>query len=410
MPEIRPFAAIRYRPGDPSFLAQVLAPPYDVISPAYARTLEARHESNVVRIVLNLAGDPDGYRRAGDTFRAWIERGVLAPDPEPSLYVLEQTFSVGGTRYRRRGLLARLRAEDYAAGSVLPHEHTRKAAREDRFLMLQALRANLSPIFTMVPDSAGDLRTALEDVARADAAAEYRDDTGVEHRLVRVAAEDPIARLTGLIARTSVFIADGHHRYATALRHRDVVGPEGAWTLGYFVPVEDPGLVVLPYHRVVVDGPSLADAEGRLARHSEIRVVEGLDALATAVQSSQAPHAFGLADRSGRGLLVEALPGSAGRLPAGTPPCLAALDTYFVHRHVLPDLLGVDDAKVRYVHSLDEARSSVAEADGPLALVLRATPVAHIIDVARAGESMPAKSTFFHPKLPSGLVIHPLVV
>jgi uncharacterized protein (DUF1015 family) len=205
------------------------------------------------------------------------------------------------------------------------------------------------------------------------------------------------------------YIADGHHRHATALRYRDAVGPDGAWTLGYFTPIEAPGLLVLPYHRILAEGPTLEEAARRLAGPFRLTPLADARAAAVAVAASSASHAFALAEPGRGALVVEAGPGAERLLPAEAPACLRALDTWFLHHAVLGPLLGVPDAAVSYVHSQAEAEEALAGDGCRLAALLRATPVHQIVDVADAGESMPAKSTFFHPKLPSGLVIHPLV-
>jgi uncharacterized protein (DUF1015 family) len=405
--EIRPFAGVRYRVPD-SELPRVLAPPYDVIPPAYQEALHARDPRNIVRVILNRGAGDGAYDEAGATYRRWLAEGVLAPDPEPSLYLLEQSFEVDDRRLARVGLLARFRAEDPGTRRILPHEQTRPGPREDRWRVLLATRANFSPIFLMFPDprDAFASRAAAAMATRPECA--FTDDGGVAHRLWRVADPAEIAAFTDALARPTAYIADGHHRYATALRYRAEHGPEGAWTLGYFTPLDATGLVVLPYHRVLEGGPRLEAARRALEGRFRLRAASGPREAARQAGASTAPYAFGLAERAMGGLTAEALPAADELLPRDAPPSLRALDTYFLHQAVLPRLLDVDDSAVRYVHSLPEAAAALAEKTGRLAVLMRATTPAQIVDVAEAGESMPAKSTFFHPKLPSGLVIHPL--
>jgi uncharacterized protein (DUF1015 family) len=404
--EIQPFAGIQYRAAD---LSRVLAPPYDVIPPAYRDELYARDPHNIVRVILNRRDGDEGYAEAGETYRSWLAEGVLAADATPAVYVLEQTFIAAGRTLRRFGLLARFRAEDPGARIILPHEHTRAAAKEDRWRVLNATKANFSPIFLMFPDPAAAFTTLLLEVIGHRAVAHYTDDGGVGHRMWR--ADDPsvVGRFQALLGGVKSYIADGHHRHATALRYRDAVGPDGAWTLGYFTPIDAPGLLVQPYHRILSEGPALDEAARRLG--GPFRLTPQADAAiaAAAVAASAAPYAFALAEPGKGALLVEAEPGAERLLPAAAPACLRALDTYFLHHAVLGPLLGVPDAAVSYVHSQAEAEESLASRGCHLAVLMRSTPVQQIVDVAEAGESMPAKSTFFHPKLPSGLVIHPLV-
>jgi uncharacterized protein (DUF1015 family) len=406
MAEIRPFRGLLYRDDiDP---ARVLAPPYDVIPPAHRQALLARDPRNVVRLVLADSEDAEGYERAGEAFRRLRAEGVLVEDREEALYVLEQSFDDRGRARLRFGLLARFRAEDPSRRTILPHEHTRAKAKEDRWRMLLATRANFSPIFLMFPDAAGSLEARLRAAAQAAPARDYADDQGVRHRLWRITEPAAIAVFREALAGVKCYIADGHHRHATALRYRDAHGEDAAFTLGYFTPVGSDGLVVLPYHRILSAGPAAAAARAALEAGFRLSAAVGVAEAASRAAASRAPHAFALAWPSGEALVAESLPGTEAWLPPGAPASLRALDTYFVHRAVLPRL-GVADEAVDYVHSLPEAEEAVARGRCRLALLMRGTPVPQILDVAEAGESMPAKSTFFHPKLPSGLVVHPLL-
>jgi uncharacterized protein (DUF1015 family) len=408
VPEIQPFPGIRYE-RDGADLARVLAPPYDVISPHQRDVFYERDPHNVVRLVLNRTPGDAGYVEAGETLKAWIETGVLERETRPSLYLLEQTFSESGRTLRRMGLLARFRAEDPERRIILPHEQTRQAAKEDRWRLLKTTRANFSPIFLMIPDPAGRFSTLAADPVAAPPLATFTDDGGVAHRMWRI--EDPrrIEEWRSLLGGTPAYIADGHHRHATALRWRDEHGPDGAWTLGCFTPLDDPGLLVLPYHRILAEGPSLEEAKPRLEPHFELSPASDPAQAAAAVARSTAPWAFALAEPGHGALVAEAKASAESLLPGDAPACLRALDPYLLHQAVLGPLLGIPDDAVSYVHSLAEAEEAVEKEACRLAVLLRGTPVQQIVDVADAGESMPAKSTFFHPKLPSGLVIHPLV-
>lgn len=407
MVEIQPFAGIRYRGVR---LEDVLAPPYDVIPPPYRDELYQRSEHNIVRVILNRTPGDEGYADAGQTYGAWQSAGRLVADEVPSLYLVEQAFRWEGRDHKRVGLLARFRAVDPGSGSILPHEQTRPGPREDRWRVLQATRANFSPIFLMFPDAGGRFEALATAALAGSAVADYRDDGGVEHRLFRIEAAATIAGFQAALAGVKAYIADGHHRYATALRHREAVGPDGAWTLGYFTPIEAPGLLVLPYHRILASGPTFEEAWRALDGRFLLNPAGGASQAARAAAHSTMPFAFGLAWPDGRALTAEALPEAEELFAADAPASLRALDSYFFHQVVLPRLLGIEDQAVRYVHSLGEAEQALARAECRLAALMRATPVRQIVAVAEARESMPAKSTFFHPKLPSGLVIHPLAL
>ena len=406
MAEIQPFPGIHYRDAD---LSRVLAPPYDVIPPAYRDELYARDPRNIVRVVLSRAAGDEAYAEAGETYRRWLAEGVLEADATPAVYVLEQTFTAGERTLRRFGLLARFRAEDPERRVILPHEHTRAAAKEDRWRVLNATRANFSPIFLMFPDPSAKFTLLTMKAVGHRPAAQYTDDGGVGHRLWRVDEPSLVGRFQSLLAGVKSYIADGHHRHATALRYRDSVGPDGAWTLGYFTPIEAPGLQVAPYHRILSEGPSLEEAAERLAGPFRLTRQEDVARSAAVVAASAAPYAFALCEPGKGAIVVEAEPEAERLLSADAPACLRALDTYFLHHAVLGRLFGVPDAAVSYVHSQTEAEEALASGACRLAVLVRATPVRQIVDVAEAGESMPAKSTFFYPKLPSGLVVHPLV-
>ncbi len=408
MPEVRPFGAVRYRVPDAE-LSAVLAPPYDVIPPSYQAELYARDPRNVVRVVLNRSSGDAAYREAGEIYRRWRAEGLLMSDPGPAFYVLEQSFAVEDGRRFRRGLLARFRAEDPGERAILPHEQTRREPREDRYRLLQATRANFSPIFLMFRDAGGRFGALAAGAAARPCLAEYTDDGGVGHRLWRLDDPDSLALVPDLLRGAPAYIADGHHRYATALRYRNDTGPAGAWTLGYFTPLEASGLCVLPYHRLLAEGPSLDEARVALVAHGfVVRPAAGPAEAAREVGTSTAAYAFGLAAPGAGALVAESAARAADLLPARAPASLAALDTFFFHEVVLARVLNVPSPAVGYVHSLAEATEAVQAGQCRLAALMRATPVSQIVAVAEAGESMPAKSTFFHPKLPSGLVIHEL--
>jgi len=407
LPDIQPFRGLRYRLPDAD-LSKVLAPPYDVITPAYQEELYARDPRNIVRVVLNRTPGDTAYEEAGATFRGWLAAGLLAPDAEPALYLVEQTFEVEGRSCKRYGLLTRFRVEDDARGRVLPHEHTRKAAKEDRYKLLKATRANFSPIFLMFSDRQGSFAKQAEAAARTPPEFQYTDDGGVVHRVWPIREGAAVSALQSAIGSEKAYIADGHHRWATAQRYHQEVGAEAAWTLGYFTPMESAGLVVLPYHRLLDRGPSLEEARRALAAQFDVTDVSGAPAAAKKAAQSKAAYAFGLVEPSGAGLVAEARDRAAQLMPKDAAPSLRALDTFFLHQAVLPRLLTVPEDAVRYAHSMREVEEELKAGKCKLAVIMRPTPVRQIVDVADARENMPAKSTFFHPKLPSGLVMHPL--
>jgi uncharacterized protein (DUF1015 family) len=406
MTDIRPFRALRY-PSSLGTLESLLAPPYDVISEESRAALLNRHQKNIARVILkDPAHGEKGYENIGKTFKAWRDEGTLVQDKEPALYLLEQRFTWEGRSFVRSGILARFKVEPEGSLLIRPHEKTRGPAKEDRFSVLKATRSNFSPIFLFFEDK-GDFAKAAARARKAHPVlATYKDDDGVEHTMWAVTGADHVHDLAKAAGGGPSYIADGHHRYATAQRYLKEVGPEGAATYGYFCPNDD-GLLVLPYHRILFGAPTLADAQSRLEGRYLLNVVKTAEQAARDVQNSTLPFAFALLWPDGRALVCESAPGVEDELPKEAPRCLKDLDTYFLHQVGFKHL-GLSDPKVEFVHSLADAKTELGAHPDAAAVLMRATPLRHIAAVADASESMPPKSTFFHPKIPSGLLVHPL--
>ncbi len=433
MPDIRPFRALRYNPdavGDPALL---VAPPYDVIGPAQHEQLLARNPRNAVRLDLPAVvpgEDPDErYRRVARTIVEWRSDGSLRRDPKPSVYVYEQTYRVPGTQLERtqRGFFARLRIEPFGPGSgVLPHERTLSGPKEDRYRLLRATGLNTSPVVGLYEDPSRAAAAALAAVAAEPPVADLADDDGVRHRLWVVPAEPGGAAdaMLGAASAGPVFIADGHHRYETALRYRDErrvhsteTDPAFDFLLMLFLDAAD-NLTVLPTHRLV-----RGLGEAGLAR-----LAEGLPGLFEAAASTGdglvarfggagglkgGEGRFGLITRDGAWLLT-ARRDAIARLQAAGGAAVRTLDVSLLGA-ALEALLGIDAAavaggqRVAYTKSAGEAAAAVASgADGvDAAFLLEPTPVASILAVARDGEVMPQKSTYFYPKALTGLLFNP---
>ena len=426
MPEIRPFRALRYEPDAVGDVALVASPPYDVISPELQRVLLERHPRNVVRLDLppDEPGDEpdDRYRRAARTFAAWRSDGTLRKDPRPSLYVYEQTYVVPGTSVERtqRGFFGRLRIEPFGpGGTVLPHERTMSGPKEDRYRLLRATGANFSPIVALYADEAGRAAALLALLAAGTPDLEINDDDGGRHRLWAViddgSPDGPVAGLIHAGGAGPLTIADGHHRYETALRYRDErhmtrsceEDPAFDYVLTLFLETTAEPLTVLPTHRVVrglgeAEAGRLPTAAGgmfsaRPASAGELRAAFGPEALAPGGRGR-----IGLWTRAG-GAILDA--------PGGH---VAGLDVAILGA-ALERLAGIDaDAvaaggRIAYTKSVDEALQMVDTAadSADAAFLLEPTPVADVMAVARAGEVLPQKSTYFYPKPLSGLVINP---
>jgi uncharacterized protein (DUF1015 family) len=406
MTEIRPFRALRY-PSSAGRLENVLAPPYDVISEDYRQDLLGRSDANIVRVILKdpKAGEA-GYERIGQTFQKWRDDGTLSQDDEPAIYLMEQRFSWEGRDYVRTGILARFTVEPEGSPLIRPHEKTRGPAKEDRFSVLKATQANFSPIFLFFEDQGAFARAAVEAAAAHPVLATYTDDDSVRHTIRAITGAAHVEALSSTAGSGPSYIADGHHRYATAQRYLREVGPEGRCTYGYFCPSDD-GLLVLPYHRILFAAPTRAEAVRRLNGKYLLNETSTAERAARDVMNSTLPFAFAILWPDGGALVCESAPGVEDELPPEAPQCLKDLDTYFLHQVGLKHL-GQTDPNVEFVHSLEDAKKELAAHGDAAAILMRATPLRHIMAVANANESMPPKSTFFHPKVPSGLLVHPL--
>ena len=436
MPEVRPFRALRYDAATIADAALVVAPPYDVIGAAEGARLLARHPANVVRLDLpteEVGDEPDDrYRRAARTLAAWRSDGTLHKDPHPSIYVYEQTYRVPGTDAVRtqRGFFGRLRLETFGADSgVLPHERTLAGPREDRYKLLRATGVNTSPVVGLYDDRDGAGGPILDAATARRADIDLTDDDGGRHRLWAVPADgdaaETIAPLLAAAARGPVTIADGHHRYETALRYRDErrmarsceEDPAFDYLLTLFIDAREP-LTVLPTHRVVRglgdDGVQVLLAG--LDEFFEVRRDMSPEALRDRFDASGLAAGgdgrFGLWTRGGGMELRARRLAFEPDLPDGGE-ALRHLDVTMLGV-VLERLAGIGvDAiaagRVAYTKSAADAIELVeAGVDGAdAAFLLEPTPVASVLAVAADGDVMPQKSTYFYPKALSGLVINP---
>ena len=434
MPEIRPFRALRFDPTTVGDLADVVAPPYDVIDADEHARLLARHPSNVVRLDLpeDAQGDEpdDRYRRAARTLAGWRSGGVLRKDPHPSIYVYEQTYRVPGTTVERtqRGFFGRLRLEAFGPDSgVLPHERTLSGPKEDRYKLLRATGVNTSPVVGLIEDRDGTVARALADWSAGAPEVDIVDGDGTRHRLWSVPADgdatEPVGAILAAAAAGSVAIADGHHRYETALRYRDErrmsrsceEDPAFDYLLTLFLPVDAP-LTVLPTHRLVsgLDPAAIADLPSRAEALFDVEAGVTADELRSSFDAAGLAAGgagrFGLWTASGGARLrarrdrVRTVParGVGGRPGLGRGPAgrraRAALGI---------DAEAVADGAIAYTKSASDAIGRVDAGDAVAAFLLEPTPVASIIAVAGDGDVMPQKSTYFYPKALTGLVINP---
>ena len=426
---VRPFRGLRYDPAVVGAVASVVAPPYDVIgSEEQARLYEAS-PYNVIR--LDLSRDRDRYGAASRTFAEWREQGVLVRDREPALHVYAQRHRLkSGEEHERHGFFARLHLEEFASGKVLPHEKTLASPKADRLALQRACRANLSSIFGLYSSPGFALSTVAARAIRTPAWADFEDGAAVRHRLWRVVEGDVLESLRRQLESRTVYIADGHHRYETALRYRDERREETGqrtgeepfdYVLAYLVNMDEPGLVVLPTHRLLRD--LRMEPAGLVERlHACFRVEEvarsgGARGLVERMKPAFGERRIGVVLRGEpRFFVLVARDGdNDARLSGST--ALRRLDVTLLHGLVLEggtSILGLDAhreaeaGRWSYTKDEDEAVSRVESGEMAAAFLLNATRVDEVRAVSEAGETMPEKSTYFYPKIATGLVFNPL--
>jgi uncharacterized protein (DUF1015 family) len=443
MAEISPFRALRYNPQFVPDLKLVVAPPYDVISPEAQERYHARHPHNVVRLILarqSNAGSPgqDRYARSARTFAEWQARGILRRDPWPAIYLYEQEFSVGeGHRIRRRGFMAMVRLHDYDAKVIFPHERTFSQYKDDRLQLMRACPANLEAILGFYPGPVGAISAVLVRHMEGEPSVQLVDEDGISHRLWILREPTQMAALSQALRDRPIIIADGHHRYETALNFReerrtaDTAPVEVQrrrlrnWVLMNLVHAEDPGLVILPTHRLIrqrpeVAGAALRDALGRHFRIEGFPLDRGNPVMSLRIALADLHRRRGAAAfavyAGGEEVLILELSDEMvvqELVAAGRSREYTRLDVAILHRLVIERILGIrstslTDDSIQYIRDEGMALAAVASGDAHLALFLNPPRVGQVQAVAMAGERMPQKSTFFFPKVLSGLVISPL--
>ncbi len=429
MTKIDAFRGYRYNPEKVGELAAVLAPPYDVIDPPLQDKLYAKSLFNVVRI--DLAKEENGlsrYQVSQHAYNTWKQKDVLRQDERPSIYLYFQTYSLpDGRRLTRRGFIARRRLESFAEGGVKPHEQTFPGPKADRLKLMQATNASFSPIFALYPDPAQEAGAQLAKLSAGKPDLEIRDEKGDEHRLWRVDDAEAIARLLGTVRDRPLMIADGHHRYETALafaeEQKALLGDKYTgrepfnYVMMYICALEDPGLVVLPTHRVLAQRPEINEEifRGLVSKYAKVKafpVAEADAAIRLLEEEGAHEHALGWV-HDGK---VEVLVFDVEKLLESQSLnhlhfAIRDLDVTVLHDLVLEELLGVSKGAQReygnilYIKEAKEA-IALAQEKGTYAFLMNGTKLKQIEAVIAIGEKMPQKSTFFYPKPLTGLVFY----
>jgi uncharacterized protein (DUF1015 family) len=409
MADVRPFRALRYAPG--TDLAAALCPPFDVISPALQREMYERSRLNAVRIELADESLGDRYDQALNTLGGWLDEQALRRDATESFYVYRQTFEHGGQTYSRTILFARVRLAPWDAGEVLPHEQTFGGPKEDRLRLMRAIRMNTSPIYLLYRDAGGAIGEVLAQARELPSEAEFTSPDGQSHEIRRVSDPAQVEALREAFPGETLFVADGHHRYETALAYRDEARATASeWTgeePANFVMValtaaSDPGLLVLPIHRVTNVATPVDEAMRRVRELFDVEPANDNASLTIVSREGAA------------GLRVKDAAAIDALLPRDRSPEWRSLDYSIANHVVLQHCLGLTAEQMRdysvvwFTEDAEEAAAEVRSGKATYAVLMRPVPVERVLELAEAGERMPQKSTFFYPKVPTGLVFNPL--
>ena len=409
MPELRPFRGVRY--ADAQHLRDLVCPPYDVISEAEQARLHERSPVNAVHLELSRAHEELHARneKVAEVWRAWMDGGVLVPEQEDSFYVYRQDFiSQEGRRCRVTGVIGALRLGPYGeASGVLPHEQTMPAPIEERLSLMKALPVNTSPIYSIYRGG-GELGPYLGALANRPAAARFADEHGTLHRLWVVSAPAECSMISEAARPGPLVIADGHHRYETALAYSRIVGEAGAHdaVMSFCVDADDEDLVVLPYHRALKSAVSSSELARRLAERFPSRALDDGEGPA-ALKQSRADHPF-LLHTPGGEALVEVSDAAVVERVGERARAWRDLDVVALHEAVLPAVLP-EGAELRFSKDREEIVRLVDEEGWTAGILLRALHPTEVVEVARSGERMPQKASYFWPKAPTGLVFRTLI-
>ncbi|MGM0402471.1 MAG: DUF1015 domain-containing protein [Thermodesulfobacteriota bacterium] len=440
MVDISPFHGIRFNPEKVRDLSKVVTPPYDVIPDDKQKTYYEQHPNNVIRLDKNIPTDADTpednpHTRAAGHFKKWLDEKILLRDEEPSFYVTTVQFEMDGTSVTRTGLIAAVRLAPFSAGVILPHEETFSKVKSERLALMKACHANFSHIFSIYADHgsvSGILSSATENMAPIQ---EFTDDAGHAHKVWRIADPDIHETVRNAFENRRLFIADGHHRYETALNYRQYIKDNvedfddnhpANFIMMYLCAVEDPGLIILPTHRLLSGIPEtdrkrlLTDAK----QYFDIDTIpitdsdteKAAEALGENMRANRKNHVIGLVMKNEPAYyLLRLKSGVMESLFADDIPApLMGLDVTVLTRLVLMKLMGLsqkcldDESLIHYTSRFDEAKTSVEQGENDLAFILNPPSNDQVRRIAEAGYTMPRKTTFYYPKVVTGQVMNRL--
>ena len=429
MAEVVPFCGLRYNPKKVGDISEVIAPPYDVINTNDRTQLQEQNQYNIVRLILNQPSNQDTeannqYTRAAKQMQLWINDGILVQDPFPCYYVYDQSFSTPeGKAYTRRALIAVGKLEEFKNRVILPHEKTLAAPKLDRLNLMRQTHANLSPIFLLYSDSEGTIESEMENYTSASPPfIDTPEKFGSTHRMWRIRSDKIKNRIKAAFISKTLLIADGHHRYETSLTFRSEVREQvemesGEWTgteghnyvMMNLVRMESDGLVVLPINRLLhkLNPDLVSEALSRLTNYFDVTEYNSLGQLRkNLAKFSEKQPVFGMYTGNKDYRLLVAPPSDSNT------PRLDQLDVKILHDKIISRLFGIDitipedQKKISYKANTVQAIEMVRSGDYQVALLINSTSVDHVNEVALDGETMPQKSTFFYPKLATGITLN----
>jgi len=429
MPSIVPFRPFRYNPERISDPGAVIAPPYDVIGPEKRAELLARDPHNVIRLILPTGPEESRYAEAGTLFRQWIDDRTLIREQDDALYVYRQRFThpTSGDSVERLGFIARVALSPFSEGEILPHERTLSGPKEDRLRLMHATAANLESIFGIYRDDDGVSRQRLDEATGSAPLISAVDADGVTHTIWRLTDASEVAATIEDLRCNAVYIVDGHHRYETALAYRNARaeaeeptsnGPHPYDAIMMFLaPMSDPGLIILPTHRTI---HSLGDFDfdallARIASSFDILEIADRDAAIEALTARSDTPSY-LLTTDDRTVLATLRDAGAidGLIDPALPSALRGLDVTILHEYMLERELGISKEaqeagrNIGYVKGASEAFAAAHDPNVQMVVLMNPTKLEQVTEVAGTGSVMPQKSTFFYPKLASGLLFNPL--
>jgi len=424
LPTIKPFRAIRYDKAKVKDISAVVAPPYDIISGKLQDELYRKHANNFVKLELNKITPSDDeqfnrYSRAKNLFDVWLDNGVMKPDPKPAIYIYAQRYKVGAKAIEQIGYIALLGLE-LKGNKVLPHENTLALPKEDRLKLIRQINANLSPIFVLYEDKIHALTKIMKTFMSKNKAAIDIEYDGVRHRVWKVEDNSIIKKMERVMAPKDIFIADGHHRYEVSRMYfneaklRDLpkdIKEASGYMMVYFVEMDERMLTVLPAHRLVKDMNGLDEywILQRLGKYFSISKVGSVKTLLEKMKKSAKSHVFGMY-LGGKDYYLLHLDSEkdSDKAIKDKPLAWKRLDVSILHKFIIQHVLGArdDDDNIEFLKSAEETVKAMKAGKFEAAFFLNPTKVSEIKKIARIGERMPRKSTYFYPKQLSGLVVN----